>query len=101
MLKRGEFWAYSMKNIVVEDQFSNEEPNSKSRFIGDSQKYFPIQYTADALLSEPILTTNYTSMYTPYVVFKYSINELTIDDNMWMYSSRSAGFLNMEPSRKG
>ena len=36
-----------------------------------------------------------------YAFYKYAINELTIDDNMFTYETRSAKFINLEISESG
>ena len=43
-LKRSNLRVDVLRNIVKEDQFSNEDEESQSRYKGDTNTYFPIQY---------------------------------------------------------
>ena len=43
-LKRSVLRVDVLRNIVKEDQFSNEDSESQSRYKGDANSYFPIQY---------------------------------------------------------
>ena len=90
----------ALQSIVVEDQFSSQE-DSNSLFKGDVNSYFPIQFTSRQFKLEGITTTNWTDPANGYSVYKYGLNELIIDDNMFLYSSRSTKFMNLEHSESG
>ena len=90
----------ALQNIVVEDQFSSQE-DSNSRFKGDQSSYFPIQHTSKQFQLEGLTTTDTSNILNGYAIYKYGINELVIDDNMFTYDSRSTKFLNLEFSESG
>ena len=101
LLSRGLIRVYVMRNVVDEDQFSNNKAESKSRYKGDASDYFPIQYQLDYILVEPVITTNWTNYNTEAIVFKQIMNDLSIDDSMFLDRTRSTKFFNTEERMRG
>ena len=89
-----------IRNIVTEDQFSNNEASSKSRFKGDSNEYFPIQIRFQQVGLQPVFVKNYTQPMRQLEVFKYTINDLIIDDDMFSNDERATRFMNVDFDRR-
>ena len=68
--------------------------NEMSHYKGDSSSYFPLTFNPKTIYWEPIPVTIEKSKYLTGNHLFYSVNELTIDDNILTYDSRSTTFLN-------
>ena len=100
LLRRSTIEISVLRNVVVEDEFSNDKVET-SRFTGDSNHYFPIHYTRHIVYRDLVLKAERKSNALPYNDFRSTINKLQIDDYMLSYGPRSTYFINHPSMRSG
>ena len=75
------------------DQFE-EDKREKSYFKGDSNSYLPLSFNLKPIFWGKLPVTLLKSDWSAGIDFFFSQNELTIDDNILTYSTRSTKFMN-------
>ena len=68
--------------------------NDQSHYKGDYDSYFPLSYSSNIIIWGKLpVTLEYDGWTTGTDLF-FSENELSIDDNILTYNSRSTTFIN-------
>ena len=70
----------------------------KSYYEGDSRSYFPLSHGMRVFHAGPVRFTSEYDEFAHGYDFKYSLDELIIDDNMLTYDERSVKFVNFADS---
>ena len=98
-LKRSLFNFHTLKSVVAQNSFSNDQGMTNG-YQGDENTYFPIETSREHTRYRNIITTNWTSNEGAAILYELAINELTIDDSLFLNQARTTYFTTLDITRE-